>query len=164
MDIPVRLTTYYPIASRMEGGVNDRGGHPLHTIEDHRDRGAPYCSLSGDDSIFRYGTKCTIDAFPGLVFSIVDTGCSFSSAQHPACHGQSKLVRAIGKEPIDVCIDGPGSTAVPTFATLTVADDAPGVAWQLLPGASSEDSSDWPLLAAGVVGLAALILGVVGWL
>lgn len=115
-----RLTGYWPYSAsteaerRMEGGTKDRKGRPLHTLEQHlADRVAhPYASVAGDDAIFPYGQRLSIDAFPGAVFRVVDTGGNF--------RGAKKVYRSLGREPLDVCVDS-RRTYVPATATATIA-------------------------------------------
>jgi hypothetical protein len=114
--VQLHLTGYWPFRSglteaqrRMEGGVTDRKGKPLHTLEDHLADPIkhPYVSLSGDDAIFPYGQRLIIDAWPTAIFRVVDTGSHFRKA--------GKVYRAIGEEPIDVCVNS-SSTVVPSSA------------------------------------------------
>lgn len=123
--INVRLTGYWPFVKglsakerKMEGGVNDRKGHPLHTLEMYqRDPVAhPYVSVAGDDAAWPYGQRIAISAWPGVVFRVVDTGSHF--------RGTGKLYRASGREPLDVCVES-SSTVVPksnTTATIFPGD------------------------------------------
>jgi hypothetical protein len=105
-----RLTAYWPFKPgmteaerRMEGGTKDRKGKPLITLEMHRADPAkyPYVSVAGDDAIWPYGQRIAIDAFPGVVFRVVDTGGHF--------RGTNKLYRVAGHEPLDICVDSPKS-------------------------------------------------------
>lgn len=115
-----RLTGYWPFAAktdaerRMEGGIHDRKGKPLHTLEQHlADRMAhPYVSVSGDDAIFPYGQRIEIDAWPGAVFRVVDTGGHF--------RGASKVYRVSGLEPLDVCVDSKATVVPKTAATVRI--------------------------------------------
>jgi len=127
--IDVRLTGYWPFveglsaAQRlMEGGIKDRKGKPLHTLEDHlADPGAhPYVSVSGDDAVFPYGQRLVISAWPGAVFRVVDTGGHF--------RGAGKVYRVLGREPLDICVAS-SSTVVPkdgTTATIVSGDNFAG--------------------------------------
>jgi len=123
-----RLTSYWPYSAsvaelQMEGGKNDRKGKPLHTLERHlADKIAhPYVSVSGDDAIFPYGQRLSIDVFPGAVFRVVDTGGSF--------RGVKKVYRSFGREPLDVCVSSK-KTYMPATATATIVNgdhfDKPG--------------------------------------
>lgn len=112
--LPVRLTKYWPYAAteserRMEGGVLDRRGKPLHTLEDHlADPAAhPYGSLAGDPAVFPYGQALRLDPWPGALFRVVDTGGAF--------RGPKKRYRRPGEEPLDVCVKSK-KTAVPSDA------------------------------------------------
>ncbi len=140
-NIDVKLTRYYAYdadgnptaAGGIEGGSNDRLGKPLYSLDQFNRGEAEYVSLSGDDRAFPYGQKVTIDAFPGVVFRIVDTGGSFSSASKmyslvrkvplmiagAVITTYGKLYRMAGYEPIDVCSD-PGGTKVPNTAVMTI--------------------------------------------
>lgn len=114
-----RLTGYWPKSARtdaerrMEGGAVDRRGKPLHTLEQHlADRAAhPYVAVSGDDEIFPYGQRISLDAWPDAVFRVVDTGGHF--------RGSRKVYRTLGREPLDVDVDSP-RTRVPVEAVATV--------------------------------------------
>lgn len=117
--LAARLTTYYPLAARteaerkMEGGMNDRRGKPLHFLEDHLadPERYPYVSVSGDDAAWPYGQRIAIDAWPWAVFRVVDTGRNF--------RGSTKVYRATGREPLDVAVRDKG-TKVPTEAIVTI--------------------------------------------
>jgi hypothetical protein len=107
--VALRLTGYWPFTARadeqkMEGGVKDRKGQPLHTLEDFQNGKAPFVSCAGDYTIWPYGQRFALDEFPGVVFRVVDTGGHF--------FGAGKLYRAVGTEPIDVCVNS-SSTKLP---------------------------------------------------
>lgn len=113
-----RLTGYWPFQSglsaderKMEGGIHDRKGHPLYTLEDYQAGRAPFVSVAGDYEIFPYGQKIAISAWPGVSFRVVDTGGHF--------HGAGKLYRLLGHEPLDICVAS-SSSKVPTTATVTI--------------------------------------------
>lgn len=111
-----RVTGYWPFTARadeqkMEGGVNDRKGHPLHTLEDFQAGKAPYVAVSGDPEIFPYGQRLTLAEWPGVIFRVVDTGSHFM--------GLHKLYRVIGREPLDVCVHGT-DTHVVAFTDATI--------------------------------------------
>lgn len=106
----------------MEGGVFDRKmpskykndptsqqykDHVLHTVEDYLSGNAAFVSLSGDDSIWPYGQAVRIPWTNGetIIGRVVDTGSHF--------RGIGKIFRAVGFEPIDVCVAS-SSTVVPT--------------------------------------------------
>jgi hypothetical protein len=117
-EIKVRLTHYYPYQAGlttkqrlMEGKPVDRKGRPLTTLEQHFDDPAahPFVDLAGDPSIFPYGQKLLVPwGDRTAVGRVTDTGGHF--------HGVGKLVRAIGYEPLDVCVatssDHPPKTLV----------------------------------------------------
>lgn len=114
-----RITGYWPYAAKtaaeikMEGGHNDRKGKPIHTLEQHRaDPVAhPYVSVSGDDAIFPYGQRISIDEWPDAIFRVVDTGGHF--------RGLNKIQRIANAEPLDVAVDSP-ATKVKPLATVTI--------------------------------------------
>lgn len=113
--IDVRLTGYWPFTAtdeerKMEGGLNDRRGNKLHTLEQHlTDPVAhPYVAVSGDDAVWPYGQRLEISAWPRAVFRVVDTGGHF--------RGAGKVYRALGREPLDICVDS-SKTAVPKSGT-----------------------------------------------
>lgn len=126
--VNLRLTGYWPFTARsdekkMEGGVFDRmmppgkykndptsqqyKDHILHTVEDYLAGTAPFVSLSGDDAIWPYAQAVRIPWTNGgtILGRVVDTGSHF--------RGINKLYRAVGFEPIDVCVAS-SSTVVPT--------------------------------------------------
>lgn len=117
--IALRLTTYWPWSARgdkekkLEGGVNDRKGHPLHSLEDFFDGKSDHVSLSGDDSAWPYGQKITFPWSDGrtVVGRVTDTGGHF--------RGVGKVYQATGKEPIDVPVRVK-STHAPEFVTATI--------------------------------------------
>lgn len=100
--VSLRLTGYWPFSAtaaelKMEGGVNDRKGKPLHTVEDYLAGKADHVSLSGDDAIFPYGQRIDIPwGSRTLIGRVTDTGSHF--------RGAGKLYRVAGSEPIDVCV------------------------------------------------------------
>lgn len=97
----------------MEGGTKDRLGKPLYTLEAYQRGEAPYVSVAGDYNAWPYGQRVEIDAWPGVVFRIVDTGGHFS--------GPNKVYRDEAREPLDVCVDS-SSTVVPPRATATIVE------------------------------------------
>lgn len=114
--VKVRATGYWPFAAtdaerQMEGGLKDRRGKPLYTLEMAQSGKAPYVSVSGDDQVWPYGQRISIDAWPGLTFRVVDTGSHF--------RGAGKVYRVVGYEPLDVCVDS-SKTVVPKLVTATV--------------------------------------------
>ena len=114
-----RTTGYWPFTAteserKMEGGTNDRKGKPLYTLEQHLAGKAPYVSVSGDDAVFPYGQRLTLDVWPGAVFRVVDTGGHF--------RGAGKVYRIAGYEPLDICVDS-DKTVMPKTA---VAQIVPG--------------------------------------
>jgi hypothetical protein len=118
--IDVYLTEYYPFLPnmtptqrKMEGGVTDREGNPLHSLDEFLDGKAPFASLACDykggpparEPAFRiYGCRVIIPAVDKAVgrhvaFELVDTGSFF--------YGRNKLIRIPGHEPIDICRTAP---------------------------------------------------------
>ena len=87
--VKVRLTEYYPFQSgltkkqkKMEGGVVDRMGKPLYSLEDYMDGNAPYVSLACDKlggppanaKEFRsYGFKVWLPDLAAEISSYIDT-------------------------------------------------------------------------------------------
>lgn len=107
--VKVHTTGYWPFSARadevkMEGGLKDRKGNPLYTLEMFQAGKAPYVSVSGDDEIWPYGQRIAISAWPGVVFRVVDTGSHF--------RGANKVYRVMGEEPLDICVDS-SKTPVP---------------------------------------------------
>jgi hypothetical protein len=101
--VKLRLTGYWPFSARedekkMEGGIHDRKGNPLHTVEDFLSGKAPFVSLSGDDAVWPYGQLIKIPWVGGKIITgrVVDTGSHF--------RGAGKIYRVAGAEPIDVCV------------------------------------------------------------
>jgi peptidoglycan hydrolase-like protein with peptidoglycan-binding domain len=77
-----RGTGYYPDASPLEGGFQDRLGRPLHTLQDYLAGRAPYVSVAMDSRAFPYGTKLRIPELEAkygrpIEFRVVDTGGAF---------------------------------------------------------------------------------------
>jgi hypothetical protein len=116
--VHVRATGYWPYTAlpderKMEGGTNDRKGKPIITLEQHQADPAkyPYVSVSGDLDIWPYGQRISIDAWPGAVFRVVDTGSHF--------HGSGKVYRVVGYEPLDIAVQS-SQTPVPKLVTATI--------------------------------------------
>jgi hypothetical protein len=117
---PVRCTGYWPFAARpdeqrMEGGLKDRKGNPLHTLEDFRAGKAPFVSASGDWTIFPYGQRIVIDQFPDVIIRVTDTGQHF--------YGKGKVYREPGREPFDICVASSKTPVVPNANATIVAGD-----------------------------------------
>lgn len=117
-NITAHLTTYWPFTAssgeqKMEGGVHDRRGNALHTIEDFFAGKSDHVSLSGDDKAFPYGQKVlfSMDDGRSVVGRVTDTGGSF--------RGLGKRYRIMGEEPIDVCVFSK-SMKVPSTVTVTI--------------------------------------------
>lgn len=113
-----RVTGYWPFSAkpseqRMEGGMKDRKGAPLHTIEDFFAGKSDHVSCSGDDAVFPYGQKITFPWIDGraVVGRVTDTGSHF--------RGASKAYRVVGQEPLDVCVAS-SSTSVPKTVTAKI--------------------------------------------
>jgi hypothetical protein len=116
--INARLTGYWPFQSGlsaadrlMEGGTNDYLGKPLFTLEAFRRGEASYVSVAGDKTVWPYGQRIEIDAWPDVIFRVVDTGGHFT--------GAGKLYREPGNEPLDICVDS-SKTTVPKFAVVRI--------------------------------------------
>ena len=126
--VNLRLTHYYPFTAsdaekKMEGAPVDRKGKPLHTVEDFFAGKSDHVSLAGDYEVWPYGQKLLVPwGDRTLVGRVVDTGGHF--------HGANKVYRAVGFEPIDVCVyaktNAPPQSKV--TATIVVGDnlDKPG--------------------------------------
>lgn len=104
--IDVRCTGYWPYKANlsaaerlMEGGVNDTHSNRLYTLEEFQAGQAPYVSVSGDDAIWPYGQRIALGQWPGVIFRVVDTGGNF--------RGAKKVYRVVGREPLDICVNGP---------------------------------------------------------
>jgi len=117
------LTGYWPFnptdngsSASMEGGTTDRHGSPLYPLEDAISGAAPFCSLSGDPTVFPYGQSLSLDQFPGVVFRVVDTGQHFWDR---AKRGWKKVYRFVGREPLDVCVRN-SAQAFTNPATVTI--------------------------------------------
>lgn len=107
--VAIHATGYWPKSARpdertMEGGLKDRLGKPLFTLEEFQAGKAPYVSVAGDDSIWPYGQRIAVNAWPGVTFRVVDTGGGF--------RGINKRFRVVGEEPLDFCVDS-SKTFVP---------------------------------------------------
>jgi hypothetical protein len=119
--IKVRLTGYWPFAAkteaekRMEGGVKDRKGKPLYTLEQHLAGKAPYVSVAGDDAVWPYGQRISFDEWPNAVFRVVDTGGNF--------RGANKVYRVFGHEPLDICVTDPKTKLPKTTTARIIAGD-----------------------------------------
>lgn len=124
----VHATGYWPSTAKaselkMEGGMNDRKGKPLHTVEDFLAGKSDHVSVSGDPEIFPYGQKILVNWFDkNIVGRVTDTGSHFTGAK--------KLYRVMGEEPLDFDVLS-SSTPVPkkdVVATIVKGDhlDKPG--------------------------------------
>jgi hypothetical protein len=117
-EIKLRLTGYYPFTAKesekkMEGAPVDRKGGALHTVEDFFSGKSDHVSLSGDDSAFPFGQLITFPWSDGRTVKgrVTDTGSHF--------RGSQKAYRAMGNEPIDVCVYSK-DTHPPTFVTANI--------------------------------------------
>ena len=79
--VAIHATGYWPFVGnltaterKMEGGTKDRKSQPLHTLEDFQAGKAPFVSVAGDYTLWPYGQRVAISAWPGVVFRVVDTG------------------------------------------------------------------------------------------
>ena len=117
--VQLHLTGYWPFTAKsgetgMEGGVHDRVGKPLHTVEDFLAGKSDHVSLSGDDSAFPYGQAITLPWTGGQTIKgrVTDTGGSF--------RGTKKKYRVIGEEPIDVCVYSSRTPVPSSSVTATI--------------------------------------------
>lgn len=150
--INLRLTGYWPFTAKagekqMEGGVNDRKGKPLRTVEDFFAGKSDFVSLSGDDAAWPYGQKVVFPWVDGrqVVGRVVDTGSHF--------RGVGKVYREDGFEPIDVCVAS-SATKVPKEVTAQIIAgdhfDKPGVlvATNLFKGQTVTVGGDLDMMGA----------------
>src|SRR5688572_16001989 len=108
--IKVRLTEYTPFRKgMMQGGILDRKGKPLYSLEDFLDGKSPYVSLACDSQggspgnvseFCKYGYKVELPEINKkyerpIEFCLVDTGGHFL--------GKNKVVKVAGHEPINIC-------------------------------------------------------------
>lgn len=119
---PVQLTEYWPASAseqerRMEGGLYDRRGALLYSVQDYDERSAPYVSLAGDDVRWPYGQRVQIDALGDRICRVVDTGGNFSSRKN-------KKIRVAGREPIDVCVDHRGTISTGGASLVIIEGDS----------------------------------------
>ena len=130
--LTLKTTKYHPndaktaAQKKMEGGIHGAavwrgkkavdpatGKRPvLYSLDDALAGRAPYCSLAGDPEVWPFGQRLEIDAWPGVVFRVVDTGGNFK--------GANKKYHIPGTEPIDVCVDTK-KTPVPTTTGARIA-------------------------------------------
>lgn len=115
-----RTTGYWPAQAglsateqKMEGGSLDRRQRPIITLEQYQSNPVayPYVTVAGDYTIFPDGQRLSLDAFPGVVFRVCDTGGHF--------FGAKKVYRIAGYEPLDIAVNS-SSTKVPTTTTATI--------------------------------------------
>lgn len=159
--IAVRLTTYYPnkeyvsaADALMEGGaqgaaswltpsgefarVVDPGTGRrvvLRTLEQYQRGEASYVGVSGDPEVWPWGQRLSIDAWPGVVFRVVDTGRHFNNILPRS----TKLIRVTGREPLDIASDYPAAPhARNATATIVEGDnwDGRSVNWEAAAGAA----------------------------
>ncbi len=108
------LTEYYPDAppsqKKLEGGLYDRypgrEKHPVVRWEQHAadPKRYPFVTASGDLELrgrkVPYGARLYLEAYPGIVFRLLDTGSHF--------YGTKKVIRIPGAEPFDIATSYPG--------------------------------------------------------
>lgn len=107
MSIKVTVTAYHPINTKLEGGVLDRYGRPLVTLEQANSfpetdlDSEVYYSIAADFKQAWYKkdrlVKVILDdgtKIPGIG-KLCDTGQHF--------YGSGKVIRNPGHEPIDIC-------------------------------------------------------------
>ena len=111
---PAYLTEYYPDAppslKKREGGLYDRypgrAKHPVVRWEQHAadPKRYPFVTASGDLELrgrkVPYGARLYLEAYPGVIFRLLDTGSHF--------YGSSKVIRIPGAEPFDIATSYPG--------------------------------------------------------
>lgn len=126
--LPVNLTGYCPYKQGLtarerliEGAPIDARRNPLHTYEQHKadPTAHPYVSCAGDLTVWRYGQRVSFPSIdPDATFRVVDTGGHFhgpiwdvATQGEPPPVGKGteypslKVIRVVGHEPIDVCVD-----------------------------------------------------------
>lgn len=86
-----RATGYYPFTCKaserhMEGGINDRYGKRLRTLQEYTYTDNDYVSVATDPKIIKSGTILEIEEFPNVKFLACDVG------------------RAIRGRKIDICV------------------------------------------------------------
>jgi hypothetical protein len=154
----VRPTGYWPFTARedekkMEGGVHDRIGAPLYTVEDFLAGKSDHVSLSGDLDIFPYGQKLIIEGWPGapnLVGRVTDTGGNFFNVGGLVKKGKaSKVYRVLGEEPLDFCVFS-SKTFVPKKGV--TARIVPGDHWASRTKATVKDVDKSKFQGQAVVG------------
>lgn len=130
--VQIRATGYWPFTAteserKMEGGVHGaavwngrRVVDPatgkriqLHTVEEYLEGKVPYFSISGDPEVWPFGQMVRIRWYDGreIVGRVVDTGQHFT--------GSRKVYRAVGREPLDLCVHS-RATKVLTNTTATI--------------------------------------------
>lgn len=135
--LAVRLTGYWPFQTGlssserlMEGGTKDRLGKPLYTLEAFQRGEVPYVSVAGDYNAWPYGQRIEIDAWPGVVFRIVDTGGHFA--------GPNKVYRDSAREPLDICVESSSSVVPPRASATIIEGDVLGkrtsIGWTFVRG------------------------------
>ncbi len=120
--VKLRLTGYWPFSAtagerKMEGGLKDRKGNPLHTVEDFLAGKSDHVSLSGDDAVWPYGQKLMIPWKETPAGTVMITGRVTDTGGH--FRGAGKVYRVVGYEPIDVCVAS-SETQVPKTVTATL--------------------------------------------
>lgn len=103
-------TAYCP--KKSEGGLNDRTGKPLQTLQQYLSGSAPYVSVAMDSALnkqYPYGTVIHIPALEKkynggkpIEFHFVDTGGSFIGTDRHPLDGQAK---PRGLTAIDIATD-----------------------------------------------------------
>lgn len=124
--VAVHTTGYWPYQEgltaaerKMEGGVTDRRGNKLFTLEQHLSDPVtfPYVSVAGDYTIWPYAQRISLSAWPNAIFRVVDTGGHF--------FGAKKVYRVSGEEPLDIAVNS-SKTVVPksgVIATIFTGDN-----------------------------------------
>lgn len=103
-----KFTTYWPFVARddekkMEGGKKDRIGKPLQTLEDFLDGKVAWVSLSGDPTLWPFGSRVDFPYNGKTVTGrVVDMGDNFTGTR-------KKFRQALSSgsewaEPLDICV------------------------------------------------------------
>lgn len=77
----IDATGYHPVSEdnpeyAMEGGMQDRMGKPIQTLDAYLRGEAPFVTVAMDPSV-PYGTVLRSPKFPGVPFVVADTGSAF---------------------------------------------------------------------------------------
>lgn len=133
--VQVRATGYWPFSAtegerKMEGGVEGAASWNgrrvvdpatgrrvrLRTVEDHLRDGRPF-SISGDPEIWPFGQMVRVAWHEGreITGRVVDTGQHFTGAR--------KVYRAVGREPLDLCVASKATKVLTKTSAVVVRGD-----------------------------------------